>query len=155
MATSWTRVPSTHGKLPSRIFRSVTTSNADVVRQLFERFETGGVDAVIEGAAEDVLIEIPPELSAEPDVYRGHEGVRRYFGGFDGMIDDVRYEAIEIEPVGELVLAHTRLSGRGATSGLAVEIEVFVLHELADGRIVRIRPYPDMESARAAAERAA
>ena len=30
------------------------------------------------------FIEIPPDLSAEPDVYLGHEGVRRYFAGFDG-----------------------------------------------------------------------
>ena len=42
---------------------------------------------------ENIVIEIPPELSAEPDTYQGHDGVRRYFAGFDGMIEDVRYEA--------------------------------------------------------------
>jgi ketosteroid isomerase-like protein len=131
----------------------VTTSNLEVVQRLFERFAEGGAEAVLEGAAENVVIEIPPELSAEPDIYFGHEGVRRYFAGFDGMLTDVRYEALELTPVGELVLAHIRLSGRGVTSGLAVAIEAYVVHELANGRIVRIRPYADLETARAAAAR--
>jgi ketosteroid isomerase-like protein len=132
----------------------VTASNLEVVQRLFDRFAEGGVDAVLEGAAENVVIEIPPDLSAEPDVYLGHEGVRRYFAGFDGMLADVRYEALELTPVGEFVLAHIRLSGRGVSSGLDVAIEVYVLHELVDGRIVRIRPYADPEAAREAAARA-
>jgi hypothetical protein len=31
-----------------------------------------------------------------------------------------------------------------------VELEAYVIHELADGKIVRIRPYADLESAQAA-----
>ena len=42
------------------------------------------------------------------------------------------------------------MSGRGASSGLDVGIDAYVVHELADGKIVRITPYPDLESARAA-----
>jgi ketosteroid isomerase-like protein len=125
-------------------------ANTDVVRRLFEDYAAGGVEAVLEDADENVVIEIPPELSAEPDTYRGHEGVRRYFGGFDNMIDDVRYEALEISDHGRFVIAHIRLSGRGVSSGLDVDMEAFVVHELEDGRIVRIRPYADMEDARRA-----
>ena len=53
----------------------------DVVRRLFERFQEAGIEGVVETMAEDVVIEIPPELSAEPDVYEGHAGARRYFAG--------------------------------------------------------------------------
>jgi ketosteroid isomerase-like protein len=130
--------------------RRVTQSNVEVVRQLFERFAVGGIEPTLDLFSEDVLIEIPADMSAEPDDYHGHDGVRRYFAGFDGMIEDIRYEALELIPVGEDVLAHVRLSGRGASSGLDVALDPYVLHELADGKIVRIRPYPD----RAAAERA-
>jgi ketosteroid isomerase-like protein len=127
--------------------RRVSESNVEVVRQLFDRFAEGGIEPTLERFSEDVVIEIPPDMSAEPDVYHGHEGVRRYFAGFDGMIEDLRYEAIELAPAGELVLAHTRLSGRGVSSGLDVEIHAFVVHELAGGRIARIRPYPSREAA--------
>jgi ketosteroid isomerase-like protein len=129
----------------------VTEPNVAVVRRLFERFETHGVEGVLETMDDDVLIEIPPELSAEPDDYRGHDGARRYFAGFAGMLDDVRYEALELMPVGDMVISHIRLSGRGASSGLDVDLEAFVLHELENGRIVRMRPYADLAGARAAA----
>jgi ketosteroid isomerase-like protein len=125
-------------------------SNVEAVRLLFERFAEGGIEPALEGLSEELVIEIPPDMSAEPDTYHGHEGARRYFDGFDGMIEDLRYEALELIPVGDGVLAHVRLSGRGASSGLDVALEPYVMHELADGKIVRIRPYPDLESARAA-----
>jgi ketosteroid isomerase-like protein len=128
----------------------VTESNLELVRRLFERFEREGIEGVLESMDEDVLIEIPPDLSAEPDEYRGHEGARRYFAGFTGMIDDVRYEAIELMPAGDAVIAHIRLSGRGASSGLDVDLEAFVVHELVNGRVVRMRPYADLAGAQAA-----
>jgi ketosteroid isomerase-like protein len=125
-------------------------SNVEVVRLLFERFAEGGIEPALEGLSEELVIEIPPDMSAEPDTYHGHEGARRYFDGFGGMIEDLRYEPLELIPVGDDVLAHVRLSGRGASSGLDVALEPYVMHELADGKIVRIRPYPDLETARAA-----
>ena len=36
------------------------------------------------------MVEVPGSMSAEPDVYEGHAGARRYFAGFDGLIDEVR-----------------------------------------------------------------
>jgi ketosteroid isomerase-like protein len=131
--------------------RAMTRTNVDVVRELFDRFAESGVDAALEVIDEAVVVEIPPEMSAEPDSYHGHEGVRRYFAGFDGMISDLRYEPLELIPIGDdVVLAHVRLSGRGASSGLDVSLEPYVVHELRDGRIVHMRPYPDRESAGAA-----
>ena len=100
---------------------------------------------------EDIVIEIPPELSAEPDDYRGHDGARRYFAGFAGMIDDVRYEAIELIPAGDAVIAHIRLSGRGASSGLDADLEAFVVRSWRTAGIVRMRPYAELQDAQTAA----
>jgi ketosteroid isomerase-like protein len=124
--------------------------NVEVVRRLFELYANGGVGAVLDVMHEQVVIEIPPELSAEPDVYDGHEGVLRYFAGFEGMIEDVRYEPLELIPAGDCVLARVRLGGRGVSSGLDVDLEAVVLHEIADGKVVRLRPYTDLDSARQA-----
>jgi ketosteroid isomerase-like protein len=140
-----------HGaaRYPSRIVGvAMMDSNVEVVQRLFDSFTEGGIEAALDGLSEDLVIEIPPDMSAEPDEYHGHEGARRYFDGFDGMIEQLRYEALELIPVGEeRVLAHVRLSGRGASSGLDVALEPYVMHELADGKIIRIRPYPDREAA--------
>lgn len=128
----------------------MSQSNVEVVQRLFDLFAEGGVEPTLELIDPGVVVEIPPDMSAEPDTYHGHDGVRRYFGGFEGMIDEVRYEALELTPVGDAVLAHVRLTGRGASSGLDVGLEPYVVHELADGKVVRMRPYPDLESAEAA-----
>jgi ketosteroid isomerase-like protein len=130
--------------------RRVTESNVELVQRLFDSFAEGGIEAALGVLSEDLVIEIPPEMSAEPDSYHGHDGARRYFDGFDGMIEEIRYEALELIPVGDAVLAHVRLSGRGVSSGLDVSLDPYVMHELADGKIVRIRPYPDLEAARQA-----
>jgi ketosteroid isomerase-like protein len=126
-------------------------SNVERVRMIFDRFAEGGIEGAMEFLDEDVLIEIPPDLSAEPDEYRGHDGVRRYFAGFDGMIEELRYEPIELIAAGDDVIAHVRLSGRGVSSGVDVDLETFVLHRLEGGRVVRMRPYPSLEDAKRAA----
>jgi ketosteroid isomerase-like protein len=129
----------------------VSKSNVDLVQRLFDLFaEYAEIEPALEVMHQDVVIDIPPTMSAEPDTYRGHAGVRRYFQGFEGMLDEVRYEAVEITPVGDVVIAQARMSGRGASSGLDVGLDSFVVHEFADGKIVRMTPYPDLDSAQAA-----
>jgi ketosteroid isomerase-like protein len=128
----------------------MTESNVELVRRLFELYASGGVEAALEVLDEEVLIVIPPELSAEPDVYRGHEGARRYFAGFAGMLDEIRYEALELIPEGEHVLVRVRLAGRGVSSGLEVDLESVVVHNVVNGKITRVEPYVDLESARKA-----
>ena len=123
-------------------------SNVEVVRRLFELYGSAGMDAALEVLDEQVVIVIPPELSAEPDTYHGHEGALRYFAGFDGMLEGIRYEALELRPEGDHVLAHVRLAGRGVSSGLDVELESVVVHTVADGKVTRIEPFVDLESAR-------
>jgi ketosteroid isomerase-like protein len=46
-----------------------------------------------------------------------------------------------------------RLAGRGVSSGLEVELESVVAHSVEGGKITRIVPYTDLESARAGARR--
>jgi ketosteroid isomerase-like protein len=128
--------------------RGVGSANVEVVRRLFELYASGGIEAVLDVMDEQLVIVIPPDMSAEPDTYHGHEGARRYFAGFAGMLEDVRYEAFELWAEGEQVLARSRMSGRGVSSGLEVALETVVVHTVVDGKITRVVPYADLESAR-------
>jgi len=132
----------------------VSESNLELVQRLFDLFGEGrGIEPALEVLHPDVVIDIPPDMSAEPDTYHGHDGVRRYFAGFEGMLDDVTYdEPVEFIPVGDAVIARARMSGRGASSGLDVGLDSYVVHEFADGKVVRMTPFPDLESARSALE---
>jgi ketosteroid isomerase-like protein len=126
----------------------MSEQNVEVVRRLFELYGSGGMEAALDVMDEEIEIVIPPDMSAEPDSYHGHDGARRYFAGFEGMIEDVSYEALELIPEGEHVLARARLGGRGASSGLEVDLESVVVHTVEGGKITRIVPYTDLESAR-------
>jgi ketosteroid isomerase-like protein len=126
----------------------MSESPVAVVRALFERANAGEIDGVVELLAPDGVFVVPPEASAEPDTYRGHEGVRRYFSGFDDILDDVRFELIEIDQViDDTVLATTKLTGRGTTTGIPVEQETFVVLTVRGGLVTWIRPYNDRQQA--------
>jgi ketosteroid isomerase-like protein len=92
-------------------------------------------------------------MSAEPDVYRGHDGVRRYFAGFEGLMEDVRFEPIEILEEGDAVIVWMRFSGRGVTSGIDVGQFAAVVHRLREGQVTEMDVHPDMDAARAALAR--
>jgi ketosteroid isomerase-like protein len=126
----------------------MSESPTAIVRALFDRANSGDIDAVLELLAPDSVMDVPPEASAEPDTYEGHEGARRYFAGFDGVLDDVRFDLLAIEEVSpDTVLTDARLSGRGTTTGIFVEQSTFVVLTVRDGRISSIRPYASREAA--------
>ncbi len=128
----------------------MSESDAATVRLLFERFGRDGLEQALELLSEDFVVEVPGSLSAEPDVYEGHDGARRYFAGFDGLMEDVRFEPIDIVDQGEAVIVWLRLSGRGAASGIEVEQHAAVVSWVEDGKVTRMEPYPDMDEAREA-----
>jgi ketosteroid isomerase-like protein len=132
----------------------VTDPSVDLVRESLRRFNFDR-DNVYELLSEDVVVEIPPSLSAEPDVYEGHAGVRRYIDGFDGMLEDVRFEPVEFHREGDQVIAELILRGRGVASGIEVELPSAVIHWIEDGKITRMQPCPDVEAARETLRRAA
>ena len=125
-------------------------SNADLVRHLFDLWNEQGLEASLEFADPDVVVVVGPDMSAEPDVYRGHDGARRYFRGFDGVVDDVRYAVDETFEVGDCVIARMRVTGRGTSSGIPVVLEAVTAFWLRAGKIFRIEAHPDLDSARQA-----
>ena len=131
----------------------MTDPKVALVRELLERFNRGDRDAIFELLSEDFVSEVPPSLSAEPDIYEGHAGVRRYLDAFDGLMEDVRFEALEFHVVGEQVVVDLVMKGRGVASGIAVGQRSAVVHWIADGKVTKMNPYPDVDAARAALER--
>ena len=131
----------------------MTEPASAVVRRLLESYERGGVEALIEVLAPDSEFVVPPETSAEPDVYIGAEGARRYFAGFGGALDDVRFEVLDVEDLTpEVCLAAIRLSGLGSATRIPVELNAYATFEVRDGLLARIHAYPDGASAREGAQ---
>lgn len=129
---------------------STSHPSLELAQRLFAAFEEGSVDAVIDLISDDFVLVVPPSMSAEPDTYDGPDGVRRYMDGFEGAVDDVRFIAGKLYPEEDFVLAEMRMSGRGATSGLPVDMDAAVVIRMSGGKITGIEPHPDLVSARRA-----
>ena len=123
--------------------------NVEIVRELYERVNGDDADAMYELLSEDFVAVVPPNLSAEPDVYEGHAGVRRYMDAFQGHLEDVRFEVLEFILEGDRVIADMLVKGRGATSGIPVEQASAVVHTVTAGKVARMDVYTDVDVARA------
>ena len=125
-------------------------STADVVREMFAAFEADGVDGALSHFAADAELVVGPETSAEPDTYKGIPGGRRYFEGFEGALDDVRFELLDVpEERPGAIIGNVKLSGVGAATRIPVEQVVLMTFEVRDDKLTRVVAHPTIESARA------
>jgi ketosteroid isomerase-like protein len=78
-------------------------------------------------------------------------GRGNFRAGADGLAPD--FEALELEPVGERVLARVRQTGRFRATGIDVDVTYFHLWSFRGGRAIRFQAFePTAETeARAAA----
>lgn len=90
------------------------------------------------------------EIAAEPDTYEGHDGLRRYFGSFLEIMDEIRIEPVEVEPRGDRVRMDFNLVARGKATGIEVEQKGFAIWELQGDLLRRVTFFRTGEEARAA-----
>ena len=127
-------------------------TDAQLVRKMIDTLNDKGVEAALEWVAEDFRGVVPPELSAEPDTYDGHDGLRHYFASFQEIVGDLRFDAEELVDVTPgVVAARGLITGRGRESGIPVEMRVPGLYRIRDGKVIAIEAYPTWDDAIAAA----
>jgi ketosteroid isomerase-like protein len=129
----------------------MSESNADLVRRGFEAMREGDVDALLPFIHPDFEATTPPGLAAEPDTYRGAEGIRRYFDSFYDAMDRVNFEPEDFIQVGERVVVPLTLRARGRTTGIETAQEAVTIWDVKDGKAIRIEVYATLEEAMAAA----
>ena len=123
---------------------------SELARSLFERYQRDGVTSALEVVSPDAVLIVGPATSAEPDTYEGPDGAKRYFDGFEGALDEVRFALLEIyEETATAVICSVRLSGLGEMTRIPVEQDVMMTFAIRDDLITRIVAHPDLESARA------
>jgi ketosteroid isomerase-like protein len=120
---------------------AMSDANVSLVRQLIEAFNSEDIDRVLGLAHGDVEIEISPDVSAEPDIYRGHDGMRRYFQSFRGVMVDVRFEAEQVWAIGATVVVALLLTATGRQTAIVVEQRSAGVWTFGEGKLIGIRAY--------------
>ncbi len=125
----------------------MSLENVEVVRQGFEAFNSGAIEPILAFAHPDFEAIVPPELSAEPDTYRGHEGIRRYFQSFQDVMDEIRFEPERFWDAGTSVVADVRITAKGRQTAIPVVQRIAQVWRIRDGRALSVRSYVSLAEA--------
>ena len=127
-------------------------SEGDVARAraALAAFGTGDLDRLVRQFHPDFVGVVPPELSAEPDTYRGHAGIRRYLESFREYVDGRRFVPEDVIAAGDAVVVAMRIAGRGRGSGVPFEQRLANRITVRDGLIDSMTAYATVDEALAA-----
>ena len=131
----------------------MSEENVETIREGYEGFARGDVDAVLDRLAADVdwSPAIGPILGVE--TLRGTKALRRFLTHdlFEGF-DQFRAEPLSFEDLSDdYVLVMVRYVGRGESSGIEMDQKLATLYELREGKVVTMRDYPTRAEALEAA----
>lgn len=121
----------------------------ELVRAGYAALAERGVDGLLEFAHPEFEMTTPPGISAEPDTYRGHDGIRRYFDSFYEVMDDIRVEPVRFHDIDGKVVVEFNLIATGKTTGVEATQPAVQIWELKDGLAYRSTFFATLDEARA------
>jgi ketosteroid isomerase-like protein len=132
----------------------VSAADVELLRTNLENLAQEGYEALLPLVHPEFEMTTRPGIAAEPQTYRGVEGMRRWWESFYEVMDEVRVEPTEFHDAGEgRVVLEAILRARGQASGLEVTQVAFMLCHLRDQQLVGIEFFFSLEEALEAAGR--
>jgi ketosteroid isomerase-like protein len=125
----------------------MSQENVEVVRAMYEAANAGDeLDANFALLAPDVEFHVSGAFPDLDSVYRGHEGMRKLNDALNEPWATLSLDPVRFIDAGSdvLVLSEFRAVGR---DGMEVRRELANLWTLRDGLIVKMRAFPNHESA--------
>jgi uncharacterized protein len=119
----------------------MSQENIEIVRRSLQAYADGDVEEMLsyidpEGELQSAIIG-----GAEGGVYRGHDGVRRWFAETRESFEDLRTELTEFRDLGDRVVGFGRVHARGRESGLELDSATGWLFELRGGKVIRAQGF--------------
>lgn len=114
-------------------------TNLDLALRLWQFFNCRDLDGVLGLMHERV--EIEPRLVSLEGAYRGHEGVRRWWGDLLDALPDYAAEVEEMDEFGDTTLARIRGSAHGAGSSAPVAETWWQVMRWNDGKVIGFRNF--------------
>jgi ketosteroid isomerase-like protein len=129
----------------------MSEENVELMRRGYAALAEGGVEALLLLTDPEFELITPASLASEPGTYRGHDGVRRWFASFDGVMEGIHLEGRTFTAVGHKVVVETVLHARGWATGIDTEQRAFLVWTVRDGLVVRGETFAELEPAMEAA----
>jgi hypothetical protein len=113
----------------------MSRENVELAMVMAHAFNRRDLNALVALADDDIQVE--SRLVAMEGVYRGHEGLRRWWDNFLGVFPDYAIEVEELRDLGgDVTLAHIRGWGHGADSATPLIDPFWMPQRWRDGKCV-------------------
>ena len=129
----------------------MSQENVEAYKRAVEAANRRDIDALLEVLDPDVEWHARLPMAGGDAVDRGHEGVRAFVQELWETLADTKLEFPEILDAGDQVVGLGHLSGRGETSGIAVEMPFAYVTDYRNAKAVRVRAFLDHDEALEAA----
>src|SRR5271168_5041216 len=125
----------------------MSRETVEVARRALEAFNSRDIGRTLALMHPDFEATVPVELSAEPDTYHGHDGVRRYIESFSDDMDEIHFEGEQFFDAGESVVVDTLLTAKGRQRGPPAGQRSAGVLRIRDGKLVPLRAYGSLPEA--------
>ena len=89
-------------------------------------------------------------FGTEATVYRGHDGIRRFWRELDEAFAEAQIEFLDARDLGDRIVAVGRLRIRGKASGVETESPLAWVVDFTAGKVSRMRDYDPAQALEAA-----
>ena len=125
----------------------VSNANTEILRQVVEAWNARDIERFV------ALIHPDAELRTmraqlEGKAYRGRDGARQAAADIDEDWGELRMELEEVQVTEDRAFARIRLTGRGRTSGVDMDVVTGWIFGFREGLVAFARAYSDPEQAR-------
>lgn len=125
----------------------MSAETVEIVREAVAAFNSGDIDRVFAIIHPDFEAHVSPEISAEPDSYRGQDGIRRYFESFTEAFDHIRFEAERYADAGDTVVVALRMTALGKHTAIPVEQRNAGVWTVLEEKVARIQTFASFDDA--------
>ena len=128
----------------------MSEESLEVARKAHQHLNDGDIDALIVLCDDDFELDMTARV-LNPDTYRGHEGIRRFYREVSDVWEEFRWEPLSFFDTADKVVVLLHSHGRGRGSGLEMARNAAMVWTIDEGRAKSVRFYTDQAEALEAA----
>jgi ketosteroid isomerase-like protein len=129
----------------------MSEENVGLVRRYSELFIRQDFEQMLDYMDPEFELHSAIVGGAEGNVYRGHEGFRRWRAEFFESFEEFTGEVNEVRDLGDRVLTFGRIRARGRESGVELDSPIGWVFTVRDGKLVRAEGFLSRDEALEAA----
>jgi ketosteroid isomerase-like protein len=115
----------------------MSKENVEIVRRAIEAVNRRDVEEILSYTDSEAELHSAVIGGAEGNVYRGHDGLRRWFAETDEAFEEIRTDVSEVRDLGDRVLILGRIKALGRESGVPLDSPTGWIFTVRRGRLVK------------------